>query len=93
MAADPKTIPAAVVSKIRDIVDRHKGTEPFEVTGTLKIDPVTGKILDAFFIGGWVEVDGELQPRYATVHQCEYVDGVKQFSVYGKSPKPTVHTE
>ena len=94
MAADPKTLPAAVVKKVREVADRRGGTEPFEVTATLEIDPATGKILDAFFVAGWTkDENGELQPKFSTVRQCMYIDGSKQFATYGKIPKPAVHTE
>ncbi|MCM1230289.1 MAG: hypothetical protein NC489_09150 [Ruminococcus flavefaciens] len=103
MAADPRTLPVTVVRKIQEVIRWHlrnpmisELNEPFEVSATLQVDPVTGKILDAHFIGGWKrDEQGKYVPCFGCIRKTvRDSNGHCTYPVYGKIPKPdSVHTE
>lgn len=91
MAGDPRTIPMAVVRKLKDVLryrSRHypESTNTVcEVTGTLRIDVETGKILDVFLISGWENVDGEYLPTYSKLTAKNGLTGT--IMTFGKFPE------
>ena len=88
----PFLIPAGVVHKIKDVIryafaimPERKFTEPVFATGTLEIDPVSGKILDIHLTTDWTQTADGYTPKYGVVWITSADNGRVMF---GRVPCP-----
>lgn len=90
-APNPRTLPAIVVKKIQDVIAFRKShkpdrddTVPLYVTGTLEIDPATGKIQDIHLVGRWDKTPDGWTPHYSVIRHT----GPNGYYLYGMTPYP-----